>query len=118
MSSPHHGTSVLWLFILGDLHFNIQYWAPAKASFDTHYAKVRRSLDTIEVVRKPASDPSIVREQRLAQRLRYARIVADQLSVEEARRTLQEARLEFALEPAALSQIDALLKEIEQAQRE
>jgi hypothetical protein len=114
MSSPDRGTSVLWLFVVDGLHFNIQYWAPTDRSFRANRTVVKRSLETIEVL-GPSGHTASITEEKLAGRLRYARLAAAEIDVMEALRALAEARVEFAGDAAAVAKIDALAAELEQS---
>jgi hypothetical protein len=115
MSSPHRGVSVLWLFVSDGLHFNIQYWAPTEAAFRAHRTAVVRSLESIEVF-GPSGSTVAAGEEKLAGRLRYARLAAAEIDVIEALRALAEARVEFAGDTGALARIDAVAAELEQSQ--
>lgn len=116
MSMPNQEESVLWLFVKGGLHFNVQFYAPSLAAFRKHYNLVRQALETIEVLSRAGLDAGKAQAQRLAQKLRYARLAAENISVEEARRVLTEARPDFIGDPQALAAIDDLLAEISEAQ--
>ena len=116
MSSLHRGTSALWLFVIEGLHFNIQYWAPTERSFRADRTVVKRSLETIEVFGSSGHTASAA-EEKLAGRLRYARLAAAEIDVMEALRALAEARVEFAHDDEAVARIDALAAEIERTGR-
>jgi hypothetical protein len=115
MTLPSHEESALWLFAKEGLHFNVQFSAPSPAAFKAHYDPVRRALETIVVGRESGHGAGQVQAQRLAQQLRYARLAAETISVEEAQRALAAARLEFAADREAVAAIDALLAELAQA---
>lgn len=116
MSMPNQEESVLWLFVKDGLHFNIQFYAPSLTAFRRHNQTVRRALETIVIVSQTPRDTSKVLAQRLDQKLRYARLSAEHISVEEAQRVLTEARIEFFSDLQAVAAIDNLLAEIAQAQ--
>jgi hypothetical protein len=115
MTLPNHEESAMWLFAKGGLHFNVQFSAPSLAAFKAHYDTVHRALETIVVVKEPGHDAGKVQSQRLAQRLRYARLAAEEISVDEAQRALAEARSEFATDREAVAAIDRVLTELAQA---
>lgn len=117
MVLPNQEECELWIFVLGGLQFNIQYSAPAPSTFRAHYDAVRHALKTITVLNEWRRRAGKLRDQRLAGRLRYARLAADTFGAVEARRTLIEARGEFAGDASAVAQIDSLLRELEAALR-
>jgi len=88
------GTSIIRLFLVNGLHFNIQYSAPNEAAFSTFLDEVNHSLETLEPLNQPrTSNDGTQRaaQQAIAREVRLAELYADLIDIDEARRTLTEA---------------------------
>lgn len=105
--------TVLWLFEKCGLHFNVSLTATSANSFQAHHEVVRRALETIVVAKEPWRSPAMAHSQHLAQRLRYVRLAAESIGVQDALRELHRSRLDFADDPAALAEIDRLQTQIQ-----
>lgn len=114
MQSPA-GQMIMWLFVLGGLHFNVEFAAPGPNLFNRHVGDVRRSLETITVLAGLVGDGETARRESLANRLRYARLAAENISIYEAKQCLLEALTEFHGDEEATARIQELLDEIDRA---
>jgi hypothetical protein len=89
------GFTKLRKFMIAGLHFNIQFSAPTKELFDKHLDVAFGSLDTLVVRKAQAADPEKVRAQQIAHYIRYAKLTADVVNVQEAIGILKEAAEKF-----------------------
>ena len=89
------GTTILRKFIAFGLHFNISYWAPTNTLFDKYLDEVMKSLNTITILKKNKDTSSKSKKQEISNRVRLAELMADHFSIDEAKRILEEAAIEF-----------------------
>jgi hypothetical protein len=108
-SFPSKIISEFHIFYLDGLHFNLQYSAPNQAQFDRHYAEAMRSLNTITTAAHSVS-PDRAQEQQIANKIRLAELMADQVSVDDARQVLAEAQLLYPHSKAIQDALDDLNK--------
>ncbi len=76
------------LFQTGGLDFNITYSAPSRSAFDTYRSEADRSLESIEILHRPAATlvdgRERIEQQEIAHQLRLAELSADVLDINKA----------------------------------